>query len=193
MKYALSSFAWHFTERWELSTEILQRSAVNGQAMRNLTFYSLSAPRKWERPITGIARTHPLYRGASREKAAGPCTPVPTWKNQWFDTSYSFLQKIRKLSSLSPCRALKKKKSKQKNPNNQQPSNKNVKPGTRYSRLDKLSEMSWFNYNQRKAIVNFSNNCYHTVQANCFSFRLRGHYIHTMSQFTFSFFFFSFN
>lgn len=48
--------------------------------------YSLSAPRKWERPITSIARTHPLYRGASREKAADPRTPVPTWKNQWFDT-----------------------------------------------------------------------------------------------------------
>lgn len=43
--------------------------------------------------------------------------------------------------------------------------NKNVKPESRHSKLDKFSKMSWFNYNWRKSILNFSNNCYHTIQA----------------------------
>lgn len=38
--------------------------------------------------------------------------------------------------------------------------------------------MPWFNYNWRKSILNFSNNCYHTIQA-VFSFRLRRYQIHT--------------
>lgn len=43
--------------------------------------------------------------------------------------------------------------------------NKNVKPESRHSKLDKFSKMSWFNYNWRKSILNFSNNPYNTVQA----------------------------
>lgn len=50
--------------------------------------------------------------------------------------------------------------------------------------MDKFSRMSQFDYNGRKPILNFPNNCYQTVQADCFSFRLRGHQIHTASQFT---------
>lgn len=50
--------------------------------------------------------------------------------------------------------------------------------------------MSWFDYNRRKSILHFSNNCYHTVWANCFSCRLRGHQIHHFSIYYFYLFFF---
>lgn len=66
---------------------------------------SLSAPGRWERHMAAMACTPPAVSGA---EAAALSSSVATRRNRWFATRQHFLQKIRKLSSLSPCGALKK-------------------------------------------------------------------------------------
>lgn len=60
------------------------------------------------------------------------------------------------------------------------------KPESRHSKLDKFSKMSWFNYNWRKSILNFSNNCYHAVQVVFF---LQAEKIPNMHYFSIYYFF----
>lgn len=80
--FLFSTSAWPFLN----SEKYPQRYPSDLQFVVKPCKISLAAPRKWGKPTTGIAQTHPLHHSTSREGAADPCMSVTTWKNLWFDT-----------------------------------------------------------------------------------------------------------